>query len=132
MLPNGWRSDAPMSTVDENRGGEREIDRALKSRRQHEQEEDAKMERRIRLAMAAKSDSQGNCFYCGAKLDVERSEENGRIEEIFLHPMPYLACKGPPVVNPVRMALIRQAAGLPKLPEIKPVRRPAFGIRDDD
>jgi hypothetical protein len=100
-----------------------EIQRVQQSRREREQEQDAKMERRIRLAMAAKVDANGNCFHCGRPLVKDGDD--------LLHPMPYLECKGPPVVNPVPIAYLRQVGGLPKLPEIKPVRR-SFGERDDD
>lgn len=104
-----------------------EVERVLQSRREREQEQDQKMERRIRLAMAAKVDSSGNCFHCGLPLVKDGDD--------LLHPMPYLDCKGPPVENPVPMALIRQAAGLPQLPkkeiDIKNFRRP-FGERDND
>jgi hypothetical protein len=131
MVPNSWRSDAPLATAQPDPNEQREIDRALLSRREREAEQDAKMERRIRIAMAAKEDSEGNCFYCGKRLEVETVVNDGVSTETKLHPMPYLDCKGPPMISSVPMALIREAAGLPKLPEIKPVRRP-FGERDDD
>lgn len=125
MRKTEWRSDVPRSQVlpADERESESEIARVQQSRREREGEQDRKMERRIRMAMAAKVDSNGNCFWCGKPL-----EKDG---EDLLHPMPFLDCKGPPTINPVPMSVIRAAGGLPKLPEIKPVRRP-FGERDDD
>lgn len=111
----------------------RDIDRALISRAQHEAEEDAKLVRRIRLAMAAKETSDGCCFYCGRKLDVERDEQG---DEIKLHPEPYLECKGPSTnsrlspggrIEPVLSALPVPAKKA--VVDLKPVRRP-FGMDD--
>jgi hypothetical protein len=122
MKRNEWRSDAPMTEIDRAQE-QREIDRARELKRSREAENDAKLERHIRIAMAAKEDTAGNCFYCGKPLEIDG--------DVKLHPMPYLDCKGPPTVSPVPLEYIRQAAGLPKLPDIKPVRR-MFGERDDD
>src|SRR5450759_1452657 len=109
MKRNEWRSDAPVSQIDPDHDAQSEIDRVAQSRREREAENDAKMERRIRIAMAAKEDSAGNCFYCGKPLDVDG--------DVKLHPMPYLECKGPPTISTVPLAFIRDAAGLPKLPD---------------
>lgn len=109
-----------------------EVDRAAETRVQREIEQDAKMERRIRIAMAAKEDSEGNCFFCGKALEVDG--------DVKLHPMPYLDCKGPPIVSDAPVVLStsgRVSAGLAALPakkqqtlpDLKPVVRP-FGERD--
>ena len=45
-----------------------EMERVRETRSDREREQDGKMERRIRMAMAAKVDSQGNCVYCGRSL----------------------------------------------------------------
>lgn len=115
---------APSNPLDGRAPEMRETDRAVQSRREQEAENDAKMERRIRLAMAAKEDSEGNCFYCGKRLEIE--------DGVKLHPQPYLDCKGPPTISPVPMEMIREAAGLPKLPDIKPVRRSGSWYEKDD
>lgn len=113
-----------------------DMDRALLSRAAREKEEDAKLERRIRLAMAAKVDASGNCFYCGRALDTEI--EDGK--ELKLHPMPYLECTGgsEPGSRLSRGGRVERAIAFmpalpkpPALPDLPPVRR-SFGERDDD
>lgn len=115
----------------------REIDRALESRKAREEENDARMERSIRIAMAAKEDSEGNCFYCGKRLDVEQGEpKDGRIPVIKLHPMPYLECHGPSgsanvtASGRIQPKFVALAVAPKPLPDLKPVQRP-YGQRDD-
>jgi hypothetical protein len=102
----------------------RDIDRVLISRRQQEREEDAKLQRRIRMAMAAKEDSQGHCFYCSKPLDVEADGTK-------LHPEPVLDCKGPAsaeskVTKSGRIERAISALPVPqkKTVELRPVQRP--------
>lgn len=111
---------------------QRDIDRALVSREKIAREENEKLERRIRMAMAAKETSDGRCFYCERTLDVERDAE-GR--EVKLHPMPYLECKGPPITDArvgkngrIERSVVRHIPR-ERLPELKRVVRP-FGDRD--
>lgn len=113
-----------------------EVDRARETRAQREAENDARMERSIRIAMGAKEDSAGCCFYCGKKLDVEELEPvDGILRTINLHPMPYLDCPGPSTgkiapsgrIEPKLSALPVMAKQA--LPDLKPVVRP-FGERD--
>lgn len=111
-----------------------ELDRVRQSRLERERENDAKMERSIRIAMAAKEDSAGCCFYCGRKLDVEEGEPiDGIVRTTKLHPMPYLDCKGPStgkLTDSGRIEPVLPALPVPKpLPDLQPVRRP-FGERD--
>lgn len=127
--------EAPKGALTDARLRTEEFDRVRQSRAEREAENDAKMERSIRIAMAAMADSEGNCLYCGKKLDVERGEPvNGLIEEVRLHPMPYLDCKGPSmgrVTESGRILPTMVALPEPKpLPDLKAVVRP-FNERDE-
>lgn len=112
-----------------------DVQRATLSKLEIERERDARMERSIRMAMAAKEDSEGNCFYCGRKLDVEHAIQDGRAVETKLHPMPYLECKGPSTNSRVAASgriertLVALAPVKRELPDLRPVVRP-FGERD--